>query len=65
MLVLVSRTASDQAGNANSSSPSLVYIPNSAFVQGTSDPDTVPVGTVRIAFASDATEPDRWWGRTP
>jgi len=55
-VVLASRASSgNAAGNGDSHSPSSHYRPNAAFTPGVSNPDLVPVGFLRVAFASEAT----------
>ena len=55
-VVLMSRASGvASAGDAASFSPSVLYVRNPDFVDGVSDRDTVPVGHVHVAFASDAT----------
>ena len=55
-ITLVTRAnGANSAGNGDSFSPSVHYRPNPAFTPGVSNPDAVPVGFVRVAYASDAT----------
>lgn len=55
-ITLASRSsAGNAAGNAASFEPSLAYVANPAYVHGVSNPNTVPVGFVHVAYTSNAT----------
>ena len=56
-IALASREATGAAAaNAASFAPSTVYVPNPAYVHGVSDPDSVPVGSLQVALATDASD---------
>jgi PKD repeat protein len=55
-ITLASRSsAGNTAGNAAASQPALAYAANPAYVHGVSNPNTVPVGFVHVAYTSNAT----------
>ncbi len=56
-IALASRnSAGTAAANGAAFRPSTIYFRNQAYMHGVSDPDIVPVGFLRVALASDATD---------